>query len=102
MATIEKTKEAYELLTRVLAILESVNEHNWIRGIRYTIAYLTDEDGNLDPTGFEDARSTYRSMTEGARNFSDYAVRLDDKSEHERLNKELEDLQAKLWALFKP
>lgn len=100
MATTEQTKEAYDLLIRMLAILRSQNERNWIRGIKATLAHLTDEDGNLDPTEFHLARSTYRTMTIGGRNFSEYCVYLDNKTEHERINREIEDLQARLWTVF--
>ena len=65
MATLAQAKEAYELLTRMLTIPQSVNEQNWIRGIRSAIAHLAEEDGNLDPAGFRYARSNYRTMPQG-------------------------------------
>jgi hypothetical protein len=102
MAATEQAQEAYDLLMQVLAILRSVNERNWIRGIKVALAHLTDEDGNLDPAGFEYARSAYRTITIGGRNFSEYCVWLDDKNEQNRINNKIDELQTKLWAVFGP
>lgn len=102
MTPSEKAQQAHDLLMQMLLLLDSQKETTWRARIAGLIAELEGEDGKLFPAGFERARSGYKTMTRGARNFGEYAVWLDDKSEQKRINQIIEDLQAKLWAVFGP
>ena len=68
----ERSAEALHLLHELLALLEREGETNWRRGICAAVAHLSDDEGAVSSQGFEEARSIYRSMTQGGRGFAEY------------------------------
>jgi hypothetical protein len=97
---VSKSTEARELLLDLQKLLEEQRESNWIRGIKLAVSALSNADGSVAENGFEDARSTYRSMTAGGRGFSEYNV-WDGNQERSRVaNERLSALKEKLWRIF--
>ena len=91
---------ARDLLKSLLDLLSEQGEHNWRRGVSAAFLELTDAQGNLNPAGFADAASIYRSMTSGGRGFAEYFVWSPDDDERIRANERLDELRDALWEIF--
>jgi hypothetical protein len=96
----KRSAEARRLLVELRALLESEGEANWRRGLESAIACLSDGQGNLDPQGFEDARSIYKTMTSGGRGFAEYYIVRPSETDQIRANESLEDLRSRVWSAF--
>lgn len=99
IATVNGEK-ARLLLLELNSILKERGEVNWIRGIKAAIDELTSEDGTLNETGFENAKSIYKTMNEGGRGFAEYFVWLEDENKRIAANQKLDNLRIKLWEIF--
>lgn len=94
-------QRAHDLLKSLLGLLSEQGEQNWCRGISAAFLELTDPQGNLNPAGFDNAASIYRSMTSGGRGFAEYFVWSSDDDERIRANQRLDELRDALWEVFK-
>lgn len=94
-------QRARDLLKSLLALLSEQGEQNWHRGISAAYFELTDQQGNLNPAGFDNAASIYRSMTSGGRGFAEYFVWSPDDDERIKANHKLDELRDALWEVFK-
>lgn len=96
-----KADDAVPLLLEVRQLLRNAGESNWINGIEAALRCLVDGDGIVDQSGFEDARSIYRTMVIGGRGFAEFnfsvGKSLEDANE---LNRQLDEAGQKLWKLF--
>lgn len=93
-------QRAHDLLKNLLDLLSEQGEQNWRRGVSAAFLELTDAQGNLNPAGFDDAASIYRSMTSGGRGFAEYFVWSPDDDERIRANERLDELRDALWEIF--
>lgn len=98
----KEAEEVRALLFELLAILEMQNERNWSRGIKAVTQELDDLEGRSTTSGFENARSIYKTMTAGGRGFAEYFIWSDNEDERIQVNKRLDDLRTKIWKLFNP
>jgi len=98
--TDKRSAEAHSLLLELRALLDQEGETNWRRGIGAAVALLSDEQGNVSPRGFEEARSIYRSMNAGGRGFAEYYIEGSSDAERIQANARLDELRSKLWTLF--
>lgn len=95
-----KGEEARRLLLELDSILKERGEVNWVRGIEAAIGELTCNEGAFSESGFENARSIYKTMNEGGRGFAEYFVWLDDEDDRIAANRSLDSLRARLWDVF--
>jgi hypothetical protein len=100
MSTSEKAERAFCLLTELLAYLESRQKRDWHPGIKAVIDELIDIDGQIDPSGFDNARSAYNAMSGGGRGFSDYCIWIDDYEKRVQANQPLDRLRDEIWGVF--
>jgi len=100
MTTPTKAEKVFPLLTTMLTVLESQQEKNWYRGIKAAITELTDINGQVISSGFDNARSIYNTMTSGGRGFSEYFVWMEDEEKRIQINQELDRLRSEIWELF--
>lgn len=100
MGAIGKSEEARQLLLELESMLKERREENWIRGIKAAIGELTTERGMLNESGFESARSIYRTMNEGGRGFAEYSVWLDSEDDRISVNRKMDDLRTRLWQIL--
>ena len=98
--TEKRATEALRVLSEMLAILDVQQESNWRRGIKAALAELTNEDGTVKPTGFENAGSIYRTMTSGGRGFAEYFIADDNERQRIAANRRLDELRDAAWSLF--
>ena len=91
---------AHDLLKNLLDLLSEQGEQNWRRGVSAAFLELKDPQGSLNPAGFDNAASIYRSMTSGGRGFSEYFVWSPDDDERIRANQRLDELRDELWKVF--
>jgi len=95
-----KTNAIRNCLIDLQKIIEQQDDNEWLKGIKATINSLTNRDGSVSFAGFQDAKSIYKTMTEGGRGFSEYNIWSEDESERLCINKELDHIRSKLWVLF--
>ena len=100
MTTPKKAEEAFRLLTTLRTVLESQQEKNWHLVIKAAIAELTDTNGQVISSGFDNARSIYNTMTSGGRGFSEYFVWVADEEKRIQINQELDKLRTEIWKIF--
>src|SRR3954468_8566176 len=97
MNLIEKARLAQNLLADLRALLRSEGATNWIRGVEAALHSLTDEEPGR---GFSEARSIYRTMSEGKGAFSDFYIERVDSPQRIEINQRLDEMRNKLWELF--
>jgi len=100
METPDKIKEFLRKLAAIRNILQNEGEANWRQGIDAAISELLDPDGNLNLSGYENARSIYRSMVTGGRGFAEYYIWKNKEEDRIAANEELDMLRADVWRLM--
>ena len=98
MNATQKALETRHLLLELRSLLKEHRELNWIRGIEAAIGELTLDDGTINESGIDHARSIYKTMNEGGRGFAEYFVWLDKEDERIAANRNLDSLRISLWS----
>jgi|GEM_PF-2328103 len=96
----KRSAEARRLLIQLCALLDKEGETNWRRGIEAAIGELSNANGDVDPGGFDGARSIYKTMTAGGRGFSEYYIQRSSEKARLEANEILDNLRSGLWAAF--
>jgi hypothetical protein len=85
------------LLDKLIAILQSEGEQNWVRGVIAARDLLGDADVER---GYAAARSVLKTMTEGKGAFSDYYIQRSDFAEQLDANQRLDAVRDELCRLL--
>ena len=94
MSQHEQIDRARELFRELLDILTAEGESNWRKGVQGALSALDGPVELADSSGFEAARSIYRTMTQGGRGLSEFYAR--SFSENARLD----EIRRQLWDIF--
>lgn len=100
MISTKKNEEILSLLLELHSLLKERSEANWIRGIQAAINEIACGDGRSNESGFQNARSIYKTMNEGGRGFAEYFIWQDNEVARIVANRDLDNIRARLWVAF--
>ena len=98
--TSSQCEQARNTLLALRALLQKEGETKYRRVIEAAIGELSNEDGTVNISGFDNARSVFKTMTAGRRGFAEYYIHRENEDERITANKELDDLRSKVWTAF--